>query len=173
MKFARLSLYVLFLIILLGIIDTVYYYPQLPDRVASHFGSSGEPDDWMSKTGFLVVSLGFMLFMGFFLFGIAYLCAVMVSSDKWDHIVNLPNKDYWLAPERRRQTGEFIYRYMLWMNSAVMLFMVAVFHQTIRYNLGRTDHLEDMGWLLCIFLGFMGVWLVGLFVKFCRRPREF
>jgi hypothetical protein len=45
------------------------YYPELPDRVASHFDAAGNPDGSMSKAGFLALTLALgvgdcLLFLG-------------------------------------------------------------------------------------------------------------
>ena len=34
-----------------------YYYPQLPERVPSHFGPNGEPDAWSGKGSLLMLPL--------------------------------------------------------------------------------------------------------------------
>lgn len=44
-------------LLLLAILQAAWYYPQLPEMVASHFGVSGKPDGWMSRQSFLLVEL--------------------------------------------------------------------------------------------------------------------
>ena len=53
------------IIIILSFLISIYFYPQLPDQMASHWNSKGEVDDYMSKFwgSFLmpIVSLGILL----------------------------------------------------------------------------------------------------------------
>ena len=44
--------FLLALVALYGILAALVAtdYPRLPDRLATHFGASGEPDGWGSKT---------------------------------------------------------------------------------------------------------------------------
>lgn len=46
-----------------ALIAGVYYYPILPKVVPSHFGMGGQPNGWMSKTSFLLISLGQFAFI--------------------------------------------------------------------------------------------------------------
>ena len=41
----------------LAILQAAWYYPRLPETVASHFSGSGIPDGWMSKQSFLLIEL--------------------------------------------------------------------------------------------------------------------
>src|SRR5258706_13256570 len=38
-----------------GIFQCLHDYPLLPERMASHFGASGDPNGWMMKSQFLSV----------------------------------------------------------------------------------------------------------------------
>lgn len=53
----RLKQFVIILLTLTGLslLQAVYYYPRLPDTVASHFDSWGNPDGWMSKKTFCMI----------------------------------------------------------------------------------------------------------------------
>ena len=49
----RLSLAVFIFVFALCVVHVMYYYPLLPEKVASHFGLSGQPDAWSTKTFFV------------------------------------------------------------------------------------------------------------------------
>jgi len=51
----NISLLVFIILLALCIAHAAYYYPLLPDRVASHFGVSGQPDAWASKESFVKI----------------------------------------------------------------------------------------------------------------------
>ena len=47
-------IYLLFLFLLgLCILQALYYYPELPEKVASHFDLDGNPNAWSSKQFFI------------------------------------------------------------------------------------------------------------------------
>jgi uncharacterized membrane protein len=165
MAYRRLSQGLFLGLCVLCIVHAVYYYPQLPDKVATHFGPDGRPDAWSSKQAFFGVymttlSLSALVFLGI-AFGISYVPVSMVS---------LPNRDYWLSPERKKETYSFIFHYFLWFACATILFLLDLMHQAFQVHLDRVDALHHPMLSLGLYLGFTALWCVGLFVKFARRP---
>ncbi|WP_257387181.1 hypothetical protein [Tahibacter caeni] len=77
----------------------------LPAQVASHFSAPGRADAALPRAGYL----GFML-----VFGAALPLFVAILSDRLLRNprtpLNLPHRDYWLAPERRAATVDFLCR---------------------------------------------------------------
>jgi hypothetical protein len=77
----------------------------LPAQVASHFNAAGSADAVLPRAGYV----GFML-----AFGAALpLFVAMLSERLLRHPrtpLNLPHRDYWLAPERRAATVDFLCR---------------------------------------------------------------
>ncbi len=78
---------------------------QLPERVATHFGLHGEPNGWMQKPSAVMVMGGFGLGLPLLTVVLSFLVR-FVPAD----LVNLPHREYWLAPERRDATYAFIAR---------------------------------------------------------------
>lgn len=143
---------------------SLYYYRRFPDTVASHFGANGLPDGWMSKPAFFafylaIVGLCTAMFLGIH-FGLPRLPVSMI---------NLPNKDYWLAPERRQQAFDFLRYYFLWFASAMMALLVDMLYQTAQVNLGHTQTLPHAWLSMGMFLCFSVIWIIGLVIKF-RKP---
>ncbi len=54
---------VIFFVIIMSFVIGVYFYPQMPDRIASHWNVAGEVNGYMSKSGLLL-----MPFVSVFLF---------------------------------------------------------------------------------------------------------
>jgi hypothetical protein len=75
----------------------------LPDRVGTHFGPGGGADGWMTRDGYRLYMLAFVL-----LFVPFIVAMVGVLPRVFPRAVNLPNRDYWLAPERREATFAFL-----------------------------------------------------------------
>ena len=55
MNWLRRSFYGLLAI---AVLQTLYYYPQMPAVVASHFDGLGAPNGWSSRNGFFALYLG-------------------------------------------------------------------------------------------------------------------
>ncbi|HEX5175572.1 MAG TPA: DUF1648 domain-containing protein, partial [Chthoniobacteraceae bacterium] len=82
----------------------------LPSRVASHFNASGTPDGWMPRNTYLgwmsgVASVVSVVFVSIF-FGIRFLPASMI---------NVPRREYRLAPERSASSMAFLTRAGIWL----------------------------------------------------------
>lgn len=75
--------------------QAAHYLAYLPARVAVHFDLAGRPNGWSSSAGLLTSVIVQIAIMGT-IFAVAGLlrCIPIV-------MINLPNKDYWLAPARR------------------------------------------------------------------------
>jgi uncharacterized membrane protein len=75
-------------------------WPELPDTMASHFGPSGRADAFMSKESFFLVML---------LLGGGSVAAVFAGPTLMRHLppslVSVPNADYWLASDERREVA--------------------------------------------------------------------
>ena len=95
-----------------------YYYPRLPDQVAHHFGASGRPDAFGSKMHFLILYIVTIAITAAMFLGFGLALPKIPNS-----LINLPNKDYWLAPERRRQTLDYILPQMLWFGSLTLMLL--------------------------------------------------
>jgi len=161
----RLPLLILMFLILVFFAQLGFYYSSLPETVATHFDGAGNPNGWMSKNGFVV----FEVFLLIFVVGQFMLIPRLVSKMP-DSLINLPNKDYWLAPERRAETMKVIRNYFEWF-STVLLFLFIAVNQLVFYsNVNRENLSDKAAWLIVgSFIAFTVVWLIGLVRKF-RKP---
>jgi hypothetical protein len=135
--------------------------------VASRFGASGEADGWSSKSSFMTV-------YAIILFSLAliFLVLTILIPKIPPSLVNLPNKDYWLADERKEQTYALLSNYVLWFTNATIAFIMVVMNMTITANLYGTNKLGNSFWMaLIIFLLFTVVWCMYLFRSF-KKPQN-
>ncbi len=158
------SRFVFLLVLALCVLQAFYYYPLLPDRVASHFGASGRPDAWSDKS----------FFVGLYLAVVGIIAILLPGSGACisklpDSLINLPNKEYWLAPERRQETFDSLSRYFFWMASATLLLMLDVFHQAFRVHLGKTDRLEHPVASIVLYTVFALVGSLRLIARFSKK----
>jgi len=154
-------------VVLASLAHTVYFYPQLPERMASHFNASGQPDGWSTPAAFVFFDLGVTALLAA-VFLLLPLFLARVPTRWW----NLPNKDYWLAPERRDQTVRLVRTQMLWFGAATLALLAIVKHLAIQANLMETPHLSTrtMVYLMGLYFGFVAVWTVRFIMMFYRKP---
>jgi len=86
------------------------------------------------------------------------------------NLMNLPNKDYWLSPERKQETVAVLSRQFLWFGSATLLLLLDMMHQTFRVHLGKAQALEHPWTSIVAYVVFTTAWSIGLIVKFARKP---
>lgn len=156
------------LVLLLAVaFQLAYYYPQLPSMVAAHFDAAGRPNGWAPKGVFLTLyALVVALMMGIFLIVPVLVARLPIS------LINLPNKEYWLAPERRRRTWGTIQVYLSVLGNATVAFVLIVFQLVIRANLSPPPLLSPVMWLLLLaLLAFAVIWAVRFIRAFTRLPR--
>jgi uncharacterized membrane protein len=144
-----------------------YYYPLLPKVVASHFDLHGIANGWQTKHAFFEVLAGTTVLSAFLVFGIPTLIAVMPS------IINLPNKDYWLAPGQRTASLEFLSGWFAWFGYAVYLVIIVAFDYAMQMNLHSTSgpNPARLWYVLAGLAVFVVICSIRLFGRFGRLPR--
>jgi uncharacterized membrane protein len=133
-------------------------WAALPETMASHFGLSGEPDAFMSKTGFFV----FMALIGggtiALLFAMPWFLRRLPA--RW---INLPNREYWLANDARRVEGlRRLSWFLEWIAFATAALLAVATELALRANLSRTAF-ENGPFL--VFLGLYFVFVVGALIQ--------
>lgn len=147
---------------LLAIGQCVFSFPHLPDVVASHFGPSGAPNGWMSKQAFFAIYVVMIALAG--LVEIFPARAIAKSSPAR---INLPHKEYWLAPERRSETMAYFEKFFAWYGCAFLLILVLIMGLAINANLNPPPRLPT-GPTLAIIVGFVLFNIAGI-VRIIRR----
>ena len=168
MRLDRAPMTVLLLLAAVAAIQMTHYYPLLPERLAVHFGSSGEPDGWSSKGEFMVLFGAMEAF--FVLFGVGLALAL-------DRIpvalINVRHKDYWFSPERQEESLEFMKNQILWMETATLGFFVAMAQFIFRGNLGDAPpRLPGDFWYVLIAFVAVILWFSVRIIRRFLRPRE-
>ncbi|ACZ37661.1 DUF1648 domain-containing protein [Sphaerobacter thermophilus] len=132
------------LLALIGIIVTVaillYAWPDLPDRVPTHFGVTGEPDSWGSKTSVLFPPLVMMA-----------LYAGLTILNRFPHIFNYPRV---ITEENAPRQYRLARTLMTWLK-AELVWLFAF----LEWSIVRTAQGESTG----IGVVFLPVMLIVLF----------
>jgi uncharacterized membrane protein len=160
----RGALAALFTVLVAAVTHTVHYLPKLPERMATHFNGSGAPNGWMTREGLVKLNAATLGLVLAAVVGVAYLIRVLPP---W--LLNIPNKDYWLAPERRQESARRAFAHMLWLGALVAAFLTGINHLIYVANIaGGPAHLSGSGFvaLVVAFLAAMGVWVVVLHFMF-------
>jgi len=118
MKAVVAPLLVLMLFAGLAIAQRAYYIPRLPSRVAAHIGPSGKVDGWQDKGDFVDSTTQAYTTAPSIFAGIGLLSMLAVRFLPYQ-LVNVPNKDYWLASPRRRWAAAMVLlNFFLWVMAA-------------------------------------------------------
>lgn len=140
---------------------------QLPDPVASHFGGAGLPNGYQSAADYRRWMLGFGLGLPLILnFAIGSLPRL------WPSLVNIPHRDYWLAPERREDSLDFLSHQGQRLALLMLVFLCAVHWQVLLANARDPVWLEPrafVGSMLSLVL-LMTLWVAALFRRFRKPP---
>ena len=170
MKNTSVVLLVILILLVGAALQLRHYYPLMPDRMATHFGSSMEADGWSSKQSFFLmyalVEAGMLLIL---------LIPVFFSKRLPVSMVNVPNRDYWFAPQRSEETWVKVSTFSLWMAALTLGFLIVVAEATFRANLAGTA-VPTLGplffWGLGIYLAVVAVGTIYFCRHFLRIPRD-
>jgi uncharacterized membrane protein len=159
---------VLVAIVMCALVQAIYYYPRLPERIASHFDASGHPDGLGTRNEFFAVEGAVVAGMIVLVLFLEWLVPRMPASR-----VSLPNKDYWLAPERRAATDLTIQRWSATFLLLSLGFLVYVMQLALLVNVtGDNAYMFVPMWAgLGAFLLLATALSVKLIRQF-RKPRE-
>jgi uncharacterized membrane protein len=141
---------------------------QMPDVVATHFDGAGRPNGGMTRAGMV----GFQLMM----LGItaaAFLGLPVLLGRLSPTLINIPNREYWLAPERRAASMAALQNWMAVMGCGVVVLLMAVTALLRHANQASPPRLSSTALLACLgaFLVYMAGTIVALYRRFPRAQR--
>jgi len=155
-------------LVLLGVLQARKFAAVLPALVATHFGAGGAPNGWQSRSAFLTTEVVLLAVSLLVAFGVPRLIGSLPPS-----MINVPNKEFWLAPERRDQTVGFFKVQFAWFGCAFMAFLLVVNELVFAANQTSPRHLNGSHFTaaLVAFLAFVGTWTARLIVYFSRTEK--
>jgi uncharacterized membrane protein len=167
MSGTRVPRVLFFAIVLAALAQCVHDFPLLPDRLASHFAASGIPNGWMTKTQFMVM------------YGVVFLPALAIEfwvshriANKPITKLNLPNKEYWLAPERRAETFAYFETFFAWYGCVFLFVMLFAMGLAMRTNFDTPPYLPT-GPIVSVLIGFVlyNIAAVAVIYRRFSKPR--
>jgi hypothetical protein len=161
----RFPLMIFALLLVLAAAQWAQRSPQLPALIAVHFQGRGLASGWMPREMFLYLQVALFAFIALMSFGVPKLVGAVPMS-----LINLPNKEYWFAPERRASTVRYFAGQFAWLGCAMVTLFIAVDDLIFRATLSTPQVLDNRHFLLvlAIFLGFMALWIARQIVYFWK-----
>lgn len=156
----------LILFVLAGVFaaQLFFYYPNLGDSIATHYDELGRPNNILPKGVFLVLEFALLVLI----VGEALIIPALVERIP-PRSLNIPNRDYWLADERRESTYGFIRQSFGALGVVLVAFFIVVNQIVLRINVTR----EPLPvWMLAAVVAVFGIALVVWFARFARRFRR-
>jgi uncharacterized membrane protein len=140
----------------------------LPAAVAAHFDPSGAANGYMSRS----VYVRFML-----VFAVVLPLAVNLLIGRVLKLpntrINIPHREYWLAPERRAETVVRLQRHMKFFGVMLAAFLCYMHWQVVQANTYSPPALDNTRFStgLATFMATLVVWIVILRRDF-RPPQQ-
>ena len=129
---------------------------RLPSTVASNFGISGTANSFLPRGVYAWYMLALVVVAPALMVVLTW-----ASIPNLEATINLPNKDYWLAPERRAKTIEFLRASVLWLGFMHVAFLCCVHWLIVLANRVQPAQLAN-GWFIggsVVFLAALLIWL--------------
>ncbi|MET0917200.1 MAG: hypothetical protein ABWY07_02080 [Burkholderiales bacterium] len=141
----------------------------MPAVTATQFGAAGHPVSSMSRGGYRI----FMLCLAV---GIPVLVVALVTllPRRFQHRVNVPNRDYWFAPERKDASLAYLHAFSLVLGGLIAAFMTAMHWLLVRTNASGTPQLDSgLLWTLVgLFVITEGACVVAMVRHFGKPPGD-
>jgi uncharacterized membrane protein len=145
------------------VIYTSYF---LPSKVATHFNVNNEPDGWMTRNAYLLLILTLLISIPF-----AISVGISVLSQKFPHLLNVPNGDYWLAPRRLNESLDFLAAHGHRLGRLIIVLTTGLHYVVLVANRAEPP-LLPYSWLMAILLGFVFALAMWVLVLYRRFPRS-
>lgn len=119
----------------------------LPATVAIHFTTGGAPNDWAPRhvSALIFIAMNAILFA-------AILSAPRLSFAMPARWINIPRKDFWLAPGNRARTQAKISALLDQFGAVLLLFIFIIDSLVIEANLSCPVRLNERLFFVCLIL---------------------
>jgi hypothetical protein len=140
---------------------------QLPEVVASHFGAGGAADGFASRGTHMTLMLALLV-------GLPLLLIVVPNwlLRRGGRGINLPHREYWLAPQRRETTIAYLNGHFYQLGYLLVAFLTYVHWLVVRANAVKPPQIET-AWIyggVAVLLISMTLIIVALVRRFSYVP---
>jgi hypothetical protein len=139
---------------------------RLPQIVAVHFDASGNPNGFATREGCRRLMLWFTLGAPAFIVLVTAFIPRLVPPA----MINIPNCDYWLAPERADESVSFLSEQGVWFGCIFLLFLAWVDELLVKANSITPAALPTGAFLgaMALLFAAIGFWAMRMFRRFSR-----
>lgn len=143
-----------------------HYWAVLPDPIATTFDAQGKPGGWMTVRAvfaYYIAALGIVSFL--------FMTAGLLTRKMPRLLVAVPNRDYWLAPERRGETIRYMKEFYLWTGAFAALFVAGTAEFIFSANMKISPQIDPQVFYLLASMLALGllVVLLAIFWRF-KKP---
>ena len=138
----------------------------LPPVVASHFSPGGAANGFMGKGAYTAFMLVVVVAVPGLVAATTLLVRILPSK-----MINLPNRKYWLAPERREASLDALASLSVRFAIALAVFLCFIHWLVVQANAVQPPRLAEK-WFFVGLAAFGGVTLAWLFLLFRRFGRD-
>jgi len=142
---------------------------DLPEIVAVHFNAAGVANGFMTRADCRSFMLAFTLGAPAFVALVTGLVPRLLPAS----MINIPNRDYWLAPARARESIAFLSEQGIWFACILLIFLACVDWMLAKANESSPADLPAarFGWMMAAFAVAIAVWALRMFRRFRRVQR--
>ena len=146
----------------------VWTVPAMPERVATHFGAGNLANAWMSREGYRIYMLAFAV-----AFPLLIALAVGGLPRLFPGAADIPNRDYWLAGERRSAALAYLGRQACRLGALAALLGAGVHACIIAANLAQAPRLPPLPFVALLSVFFLALlsWMFSVYRFFARPGR--
>nr|QNR61665.1 hypothetical protein GZ37B2_114 [uncultured archaeon GZfos37B2] len=163
-RYVRLAFVNLLLVVACWAI-VFYYHPMLPEKIPTHFGFHGPPDEWGSKNTIFEMPL---IQMGLFLF--LFIASLLVK--RYPQICNFPVDPKLLSHEGKEELYSRTYELIFALGIGGNLFFAYITFTTINVALGIRDGVNGYIAGLLIGIPLFIITLIGHYCLLCYQDRS-
>jgi hypothetical protein len=161
-----MSVRALLLVVAIAAVFFLTSSSRLPPVVASHFVAGGTANGFMPRSAYVP-------FMAFMTLALPLVIGFLLGIGRYlpPSLVNIPNRSYWLAPERAEATLHYMGRQGRIFTAFLTVFLCFVHWQVVQANLVQPPKLPERPFVLGLgsFLLATVAWL-GALIRHFRRP---
>jgi len=162
---SKLPLLFLFVAAVAFSVSLFYFLPSLPDRLATHFGATGQPNGWMTRDQHFIgiTLLGFGL--PAFVIGICYCLRFFPAS-----MLNVPKASYWRSPEHYPEACRILLGWSFCFGAISFLWTAILNYQLVLANRLNPPFLAPLPVLILsgIYIAATGILIVVLMLQFLK-----
>ena len=162
---SRLVIFLLLVLSVIGLIQNIAYWFHLPEQVATHFNSRGNPNDWMSRNAAVVLMTLLQIILPIGTTAIGSISMLLPPS-----LINVPHRDFWLHPDRIDHTRAYTVNALGWISIATSLLLMSINHLSFVANTSSQPLNTSLSFIaLVAYLTVVFSIVIGLWVHFGFR----